>query len=98
MANMTEMQQFDLVPDKNGMAWDLLLYIPTVVALASISASLWYGGEHNTSYLLFFLACFFFIVGYNRIFDTRLMYFSTSPVQLRVGQDSLILVQKNGIQ
>lgn len=88
--------QFDLVPDKNGMIWDLLLYVPTVAALASISASLWYGNDHNTSYLLFFLACFFFIVGFNRVFDTRLMMLPKSPQQLILEGQTLILVQKDG--
>ena len=96
--NMTETVQFELFADKNGMIWDLLLYVPTVVALASISASLWYGGDHNTSYLLFFLACFFFIVGFNRIFDTRLMMLPKSPLRLVVGDQSVILVQKDGNQ
>jgi len=34
---MTAAVQFDLVADKNGMLWDFLLYVPTVIALASIS-------------------------------------------------------------
>ena len=95
---MKEALKFDLVADRKGMLWDLLLYIPTVVALASISASLWYGNEHNASYLFFFLTCFFFIAGFNRVFKTRLMLLPTSPVALTVGKAGLGLVQKNGIQ
>jgi hypothetical protein len=95
---MTEAVQFDLVPDSKGMLWDLLLYIPTVIALASISVSLWYDDDHNTSYLFFFLTCFFSIAGFNRVFNTRLMLFPTSPIRLVVGKQNLILVQKNGTQ
>lgn len=93
---MTEALQFDLLPDKKGMWWDLLLYIPTVVALASISVSLWYNGDHNASYLFFFLTCFFSIAGFNRVFNTRLMLLPSSPVRFAVGQKSLVLVRKSG--
>lgn len=88
---------FNLVPDKKGVIWDLLLYIPTVIALASISVSLWYGDDQNTAYLFFFLTCFFFIAGFNRVF-TRLMLFPSSPVRLELGEQSLSLVQKNNAQ
>ena len=95
---MKDALKFDLVADRQGMIWDLLLYVPTVIALASISASLWYGNEHNASYLFFFLTCFFFIAGFNRVFKTRLMLLPASPVALMVGQQGLGLVQKNGAQ
>lgn len=85
---------FDLVPDKKGVVWDLMLYIPTVVALASISISLWYGNDQNTAYLFFFLTSFFFIAGFNRIF-TRLLLFPSSPVRLELGENSLSMQQKN---
>ncbi len=78
--------------------WDLLLYVPTVVALALISASLWYGNEHNASYLFFFLTCFFFIAGFNRIFKTRLMLLPGAPVALLLGKEGVVVVQKNGVQ
>lgn len=93
---MTEALQFDLLPDKKGMWWDLLLYIPTVVALASISVSLWYNADHNASYLFFFLTCFFSIAGFNRVFNTRLMLLPSSPVRFVVGEKSLVLLRKNG--
>ncbi|MGB8078432.1 MAG: hypothetical protein WCE58_13290 [Gallionella sp.] len=95
---MTEAMQFELVKDRKGMIWDLLLYIPTVVALASIATSFWYGDDHNMGYLFFFLACFFFIAGFNRIFKTRLMLFPSAPVSLKAGTQSLALVQRNGVQ
>ncbi len=95
---MKEAVKFDLVADRRGMVWDLLLYVPTVVALGSISASLWYGNEHNTSYLLFFLTCFFFIAGFNRVFKTRLMLLPSAPVALMVGEQGVGLIQKNGVR
>lgn len=93
---MTDALKFDLVPDRQGMLWDLLLYIPTIIALATISISLWYDDDHNTAYLFFFLTCFFFIAGFNRVFKTRLMLLPTSPVSLAVGKQTWDLVQKNG--
>lgn len=95
---MAETTQFDLVPDHKGMVWDLMLYIPTVVALASLAASFWYGDDHNMGYLFFFLTCFFFIAGFNRVFKTRLMLLPSAPVSIKVGDGSLGLVQRNGIQ
>ena len=96
--HIAETMQFDLVQDRKGMVWDLLLYIPTVVALASISASFWYGDDHNMGYLFFFLTCFFFIAGFNRVFKTRLMLLPSAPICLKVGEQSLGLVQRNGVQ
>ena len=93
---MTDALKFDLVPDRQGMLWDLLLYIPTVIALGSISISLWYDDDHNTSYLFFFLTCFFFIAGFNRVLKTRLMLLPTSPVSMTVSKQTWDLVQKNG--
>ena len=49
------------------MIWDLLLYVPTVAALALISFKLWFSGNKGFAYLLCFMASFFFIVGLNRI-------------------------------
>lgn len=95
---MGETMQFDLVQDRRGMIWDLMLYIPTVVALASIGASFWYDDDHTTGYLFLFLTCFFFIAGFNRVVKTRLMLLPSAPVSLKVGEDSLGLMQRNGHQ
>lgn len=96
--NILEPLQIELVQDRKGMVWDLLLYIPTVIALASISASFWYGDDHNMGYLFFFLTCFFFIAGFNRVFKTRLMLLPSAPICIKVGEQSLGLVQRNGVQ
>lgn len=93
---MAETMQFELVADCKGVIWDLLLYIPTVIALASIATSFWYSDDHNMGYLFFFLTCFFFIAGVNRIFKTRLMLFPTSATMLLVKDQTIELSQKNG--
>ena len=95
---MAEVKQFDLVQDRRGVIWDLLLYVPTVVALASIGASFWFRADHNMGYLLFFLSCFFFFAGFNRIFKTRLMLLPSAPVSLRIGEQFASFLQRNGTQ
>lgn len=90
--------KFDLVQDRKGVVWDLLLYVPTVVALGSIAASYWYRDEQNMGYLFFFLTCFFFIAGFNRIFKTRLMLLPSAPISLKIGEQNLGLQQRNGTQ
>lgn len=100
MANKhnTEAMQFEFVKDSKGMMWDLLLYIPTVVALGSIATSFWYNSNNNMGYLFFFLTCFFVIAGFNRILKTRLMLLPSAPVSLMAGENSLSLVQRNGFR
>jgi hypothetical protein len=95
---MSEMKQYNLVADRKGMVWDLLLYIPTVVALASIGTGFWFSDDHSTGYLFYFLTCFFFIAGVNRIFKTRLMLFPTAPTSFSLDDQRVILQQKNGVQ
>jgi len=94
---MAEPTQFELVQDRRGVVWDLLLYIPTVAALGSIAASFWYGDDHSLAYLFFFLTCFFFIAGFNRIFKTRLMLLPSAPVAIKVGAQGIGLVLRNGL-
>ena len=94
----------NLVPDKKGVMWDLLLYVPTVFFLGLIATKFWYEGSKNFSYLLAFLASFFFLAGSNRILKTRLMAVKSAPVAidaekacvkvvLRSGQDISLLKQ-----
>ena len=90
---------FNLVQDKKGMTWDLLLYVPTVAALLSMAAKFWYGGEDvSLAYLFSFLASFFFIVGANRILKTRLMLLPNAPVALEVGNQTAKIMMRNGHQ
>lgn len=88
--------RFDLLQDRKGMAWDLLLYIPTVTALLSMAAKFWYGGDANFAYLLVFLGTFFFIAGANRILKTRLMILPGAPVAIEIDKSLLRLVLRNG--
>ena len=92
---MAEIERFNLVQDRKGMVWDLLLYVPTVAILASMAAKFWYGDDHELAYLMYFLTCFFFIVGFNRIFKTRLMLLPSAPICVEVKGQSVGLVQRN---
>ena len=88
--------RFDLSQDRKGMMWDLLLYIPTVVALSSMAAKFWYGGDANLAYLLVFLASFFCIAGANRVLKTRLMILPSAPVAIEVDNFIIRLALRNG--
>ncbi len=88
--------RFDLSQDRKGMMWDLLLYIPTVVALLSIAAKFWYGDDANLAYLLVFLASFFCIAGANRVLKTRLMILPSAPVAIEIDKALARLVLRNG--
>lgn len=78
------------------MAWDLLLYIPTVTALFSMAAKFWFGDDINLAYLLTFLGSFFFIAGANRILKTRLMLLPSAPVAIEIEKQAVSLVMRNG--
>ena len=73
------------------MFWDLLLYVPTVVALFSIGLKIWFSSEQNWAYVLFFMACFFLITGFNRVFGSRLMLLPSSPRSLELKKEQLTL-------
>ncbi len=89
-------KSFELRPDHQGAAWDLLLYVPTVVALASVATKLWFGDDKALAYVLSFLASFFFIVGANRILRTRLMLLPSAPVRVRFEDDVVSIIARNG--
>jgi len=93
---MVESTNFELTQDRRGMIWDLLLYVPTVVALALYGAYLWFSPDRTWAYVLFFMASFFFITGANRILVSRLMLMPRAPVGLAVGRDSVSLKMRNG--
>lgn len=78
------------------MQWDLLLYVPTVTALALIALKLWFGPNHTWSYLLLFLASFFFIAGVNRILSSRLMLLPSSVVALNINKQRVGLDLRSG--
>ncbi len=89
---------YRLVPDRKGVVWDLLLYVPTVVILALIALKLWYGANHEWAYVLFFMASFFFIAGANRILKTRLMVVPSAPIALDIGTDRVRVALRRGEQ
>ena len=93
---MPATKHFELRPDRKGAAWDLLLYVPTVIALASMGAKLWFGDDHALAYLLTFLASFFFFVGANRILKTRLMLLPSAPIRIDVNAEAVSVVQRGG--
>ncbi len=78
------------------MAWDLLLYVPTVIALFAIGAKLWFGANQSWSYLLVFLGSFFCLVGANRILKTRLLALPSAPVAIELGKGHVRLELRNG--
>ena len=87
---------YTLQRDKQGMVWDLLLYVPTVGALFYIGASLWFSANHTWAYVLFFMACFFLLAGANRILGSRLIMLPSSPERVEVGKDRITLALHNG--
>lgn len=90
--------RFILVQDHKGMVWDLLLYVPTVIALLSMVAKFWYSGDVSLAYLFSFLASFFLIVGANRILKTRLMLLPTAPIAIEIGKPVTQIIMRNGEQ
>lgn len=90
--------RFILVQDHKGMMWDLLLYVPTVIALLSMVIKFWYSGDVSLAYLFSFLACFFFIAGANRILKTRLMLLPTAPIAIEIGKQVTQIIMRNGEQ
>ena len=88
-------ESFPLEKDRQGMLWDVLMYVPTVGGLAGVSFMFWFDGDQGLSYLLFFLACFFLYQGAHRIMQ-RLMLLPSSPVVLAVGQQGVQLTTRSG--
>jgi hypothetical protein len=93
---MSATRQFALRTDSKGALWDLLLYVPTVIALAFWSATTWFAGDHRLAYLLAFMASFFFLVGANRVLKTRLMLLPAAPVRIDVDAETVTVMQRNG--
>jgi hypothetical protein len=92
---MADASGFDLKQDREGMLWDLLLYVPTVLALATMALVFWYGGNASLAYLLSFLASFFIIAGVNRILK-RLLLLPSAPVRIEIATGVIRLVRRNG--
>ncbi len=91
-----EAMRFELIKDRKGMVWDLLLYVPTVTALAGLAAYFWYSDQPNYAYLLLFLSTFFFLTGTTRILSTRLMAWPRAPVAIEIAKNMVALLLRNG--
>ena len=92
---MAKSDHFELGQDQKGILWDLLMYVPTVAGLGVGAAIFWHGESQGFSYLLFFLACFFFYQGLHRV-SGRLMWLPSSPVALEVSKQRVQLRLKSG--
>lgn len=90
--------QVTLVQDKTGMYWDLALYVPTVIFLISISLKMWFSADKNWAYLLMFMASFFLMVGFNRIFKSRMMLMGSSPISIDVDKQRVLCGLRSGDQ
>jgi len=89
-------RRFVLCRDRRGMFWDLLLYVPTVLALATTAALFWYRDESSLAYLLSFLASFFAIVGANRVLRTRLLLLPGAAVAIEVAGEVARIERRDG--
>jgi hypothetical protein len=87
-------RQFQLIQDRQGVVWDVLLYVPTAVALLLIALKLWYGSHSTWAYALVFLASYFLIVGVNRVLR-RMILLPTSPVSIDIDKQAVFLNLKN---
>ncbi|MFQ5486888.1 MAG: hypothetical protein ACE5ET_00395 [Gammaproteobacteria bacterium] len=93
---MAREASYRLIQDRKGLMWDALLYIPTVIALFSIGMKLWYSPNQTWAYVLFFMATFFFLIGANRIFSSRLMLLPSAPVALEASKHQVSVELRNG--
>jgi len=92
---MAKSEEYRLVKDKNGVIWDAMLYFPMVVGLGLGAAIFWHQSNQGLTYLLFFLACFFFYQGTHRILG-RLIMLPGNPTMLDVSKRMVTLWLKNG--
>ena len=96
MAKQMQPTSYELHPDKNGIIWDFVLYVPTVAFLLLWGLKLWYGKETvGVGYALMFLGFFFLMVGGGRIFR-RLQLLPSSPVALEVEASKVRVRLKSG--
>jgi len=85
-----------LAQDTKGMWWDLALYVPTVVFLLSIGIKMWFTADKNWSYVLVFMAAYFFIAGANRILKSRMMLLPSAPVAIDASKQRIKLQLRSG--
>lgn len=94
---MAKGENYELLPDKRGATWDLVMYVPVVVILVSLALQLWYGGTYkNFAYILIFAASFIFFIGANRVLASRLIMLPGAPRSLELGKKSVAVVLNAG--
>ncbi|MDH5323847.1 MAG: hypothetical protein OEZ68_16710 [Gammaproteobacteria bacterium] len=91
---MAKFERYNLVPDKKGMVWDLLMYVPTVGGLGIGASIMWYSGNQNLTYLLLFLSCFFLFQAVNRIMG-RLLLLPGTPKAVEISKQRVVLELRN---
>lgn len=92
---MAKSERYQLIQDKKGVLWDVLMYIPTVSGLCIGAFVFWFQPNHALAYVLLFAGCFFFYQGLHRIL-ARLMLLPTVPVALDVNKQRILLQLRNG--
>lgn len=92
---MAKSERYQLMPDKKGVLWDLLMYVPTVTGLGVGAFIFWYKPNYPLSYLLLFLACFFFYQGLHRVLG-RLVLLPNAPVALDISKQRVVVELRNG--
>ncbi len=93
---MAKSESYELLPDKKGAFWDVVMYVPVVVVLASLALQLWYGVTYkNFSYILIFAASFIFLIGMNRVLKSRLMILPSAPKSFEIDKKSIVVVLRN---
>jgi len=98
MAKSWREMQCSLRPDKAGIVWDLMLYVPTVGFLLLIGLRYWYAGDEQwLGQLLIFLGFFFLMVGGGRVLR-RLLLMPSAPVSLDISKERILLKLKNNKQ
>lgn len=93
---MVQKTEYNLIQDKKGAIWDLILYVPTIGVLMLISSQLWYSGNQTFSYMLVFMTTIVFFIAFNRIAKTRLMFLPSAPIAFSVSKKGVNLTLKSG--
>lgn len=91
-------RRYQFVRDTRGMMWDLVLYVPTAIALIIVGSRLWFSGDEGFAYVVVFATTFIILIGFNRIFKTRLMMLPSAPTSLSVSKAGVDLTLKSGVQ
>ena len=89
-------RRYRLIPDKQGMIWDAVLYVTIIFFLFMSAAKMWYTPYKDWSYLLVFLGTMFIFVAINRIVRQRMLLFPNSAIGIELGKDKVVLELRSG--